>query len=307
MTQIATLPANSTSYTVTGLAPNSWNCYLLKPFNATGDGPWSPWACAATPYDVAPPASVRIIVVIPSDKTDAPADSVVLQGATTSTQRLAAAFFAKAGGLGLRTTSPRVIRSAHDTLWFTTADVGAAAADAEIPFGHNDLDHGDGVAVAEEGRVYLNFNRLEQTLRDAGLGGYCVDGRIAVVMFATTATNRDVGVGGLCSAPVIQAPDAAPGVGPGTGGKVIISFPWSLSMILNAADTSPEWGVLMHELGHSMGLNHSCEGWEHDNWAFDLATCNGLVMWNAWAYPNVGFHPKEIAILRLNGAFFPGA
>ena len=41
--------ANVTSLTVTGLAPNSYRCYIIQAFNAYGASAWTGWACATTP------------------------------------------------------------------------------------------------------------------------------------------------------------------------------------------------------------------------------------------------------------------
>jgi PKD repeat protein len=42
------IPANTTVYTDTGLAPGSYHCYLVRAYNEHGDSDWSNWACATT-------------------------------------------------------------------------------------------------------------------------------------------------------------------------------------------------------------------------------------------------------------------
>jgi len=47
---VATVGANTTSYTVGGLAPGSYSCYHVRAFNNYGTSAWTPgWACATTP------------------------------------------------------------------------------------------------------------------------------------------------------------------------------------------------------------------------------------------------------------------
>lgn len=48
-TLVATVGANTTSYTVWGLAPSSYHCYHIYAFNDYGNSPWTDWACRATP------------------------------------------------------------------------------------------------------------------------------------------------------------------------------------------------------------------------------------------------------------------
>ena len=45
---VANAAANSTSYTVGGLAPGSYHCHHIYAFNSYGDSAWSDWACATT-------------------------------------------------------------------------------------------------------------------------------------------------------------------------------------------------------------------------------------------------------------------
>jgi hypothetical protein len=48
-TLVATVGANITSYTVGGLAPDSYHCYHIYAYNSYGNSPWTDWACARTP------------------------------------------------------------------------------------------------------------------------------------------------------------------------------------------------------------------------------------------------------------------
>lgn len=45
---VAMAPADTTSYTVTGLAPNTYQCHRIQAFNAAGDSAWSDQACTST-------------------------------------------------------------------------------------------------------------------------------------------------------------------------------------------------------------------------------------------------------------------
>jgi hypothetical protein len=58
--QGASLGANTTSYTVTGLAPGSYHCYHLYAFNVYGNSNWTDWACASTPQLTATPTNTPI-------------------------------------------------------------------------------------------------------------------------------------------------------------------------------------------------------------------------------------------------------
>jgi len=59
-------------------------------------------------------------------------------------------------------------------------------------------------------------------------------------------------------------------------------------------------GTLLHEVGHALGLNHPCQGWEADNWKFTASQCAALVMQTHWSYPNVGFDSREVGILSVS-------
>ncbi|WFE30333.1 fibronectin type III domain-containing protein [Solwaraspora sp. WMMD791] len=42
-------PANTTSYTWTGLTPGTYLCFNIRSCNAAGYSAWTPWACTTTP------------------------------------------------------------------------------------------------------------------------------------------------------------------------------------------------------------------------------------------------------------------
>ncbi len=44
-----TVEPDTTSYTVGGLSPGSYNCFLVRAFNEHGNSAWSDWACTTTP------------------------------------------------------------------------------------------------------------------------------------------------------------------------------------------------------------------------------------------------------------------
>jgi len=47
-TTMTNVGANTISYTVEGLAPSSYHCFLVRAFNDYGDSDWSDWACTTT-------------------------------------------------------------------------------------------------------------------------------------------------------------------------------------------------------------------------------------------------------------------
>jgi hypothetical protein len=65
---VTTVPASTTSYTVSGLAPNSYHCYMVFSYNAYGTSPGTPWACATTPPGP-PPAPPSDVVATSLDST----------------------------------------------------------------------------------------------------------------------------------------------------------------------------------------------------------------------------------------------
>lgn len=46
---VATPGANTTSYTVGGLAPGTYRCYAVQAYNSKGSSAWAYWGCATTP------------------------------------------------------------------------------------------------------------------------------------------------------------------------------------------------------------------------------------------------------------------
>jgi hypothetical protein len=70
----------------------------------------------------------------------------------------------------------------------------------------------------------------------------------------------------------------------------------------SACRATTQWGSMVHEIGHGLGLQHPCEGWEGDNWSLTLDQCLGLIMQNHANYPAATFDPREIEILRINPA-----
>lgn len=47
---VATVDANSTSYTVTGLPSETWKCHRIRAYNNNGNSDWSDWGCTYTLY-----------------------------------------------------------------------------------------------------------------------------------------------------------------------------------------------------------------------------------------------------------------
>jgi murein DD-endopeptidase MepM/ murein hydrolase activator NlpD len=68
-TLVATVGANTTSYTVGGLAPGSYHCHHIYAFNNYGNSPWTDWACATTPTGGQPPAAPSNLRATPTDST----------------------------------------------------------------------------------------------------------------------------------------------------------------------------------------------------------------------------------------------
>jgi len=53
---IATTGANTTSYTLGDLVPDSYHCFRIFAFNDFGNSPWTDWACVSMPLSAATPA-----------------------------------------------------------------------------------------------------------------------------------------------------------------------------------------------------------------------------------------------------------
>jgi len=69
-TALATLGANATSYTHTGLALNSENCYRVRATNAAGLSAWSGVACATTPAGTLSFAPTQVDLSVQAGNTD---------------------------------------------------------------------------------------------------------------------------------------------------------------------------------------------------------------------------------------------
>jgi len=54
---VATVEANTVSYTVGDVAPGSYHCYHIYAFNSYGDSPWTDWACTTAPSPTATPTN----------------------------------------------------------------------------------------------------------------------------------------------------------------------------------------------------------------------------------------------------------
>jgi hypothetical protein len=66
---VTTTNQNVTSYTVTGLEPNTWYCHRIAAFNAAGQSPWTDWACTFTlpvPSLPAPPSNLQATATGPT-------------------------------------------------------------------------------------------------------------------------------------------------------------------------------------------------------------------------------------------------
>jgi hypothetical protein len=69
-TSLATLGANATSYTHTGLALNSEHCYRVRATNAAGLSAWSSVACATTPSGTLSFAPAQVDLSVQAGNTD---------------------------------------------------------------------------------------------------------------------------------------------------------------------------------------------------------------------------------------------
>ena len=49
VTQLATVKAPNATFTVTGLAPNSYHCYTISALTGGVFSPWTNYACTMTP------------------------------------------------------------------------------------------------------------------------------------------------------------------------------------------------------------------------------------------------------------------
>jgi len=67
-TFVATVGANTTSYTVGGLAPGSYHCYHIYAYNNYGNSPWTDWACATTPSGQ--PGRLRVVEALSLSTTN---------------------------------------------------------------------------------------------------------------------------------------------------------------------------------------------------------------------------------------------
>jgi len=75
--------ANVTSYTVGGLAPNSYHCYHIYAFNGYGNSAWTDWACTTTPS----PTNTPTFTPTPTDTptpTPTPSGQVSVVGVWTA-------------------------------------------------------------------------------------------------------------------------------------------------------------------------------------------------------------------------------
>lgn len=71
--QVATVNANITTYTVSGLAPGSYHCYHLYAFNSFGNSAWTDWACTSTLAPTSTPTNTPTTVLCPR-KSEGDAD-----------------------------------------------------------------------------------------------------------------------------------------------------------------------------------------------------------------------------------------
>lgn len=155
---VATVSANTTSYTVTGLAPSTYKCHTIQAFNASGSSAWSDWACTVTQslcsqhsqcddgnvctvglceqgicQHRAAACRVRLLVILPSDwmgstthqQLGSPSQATILQAARAARDRIKV-FYQNNSGRSLRFDDVQVLISSHNTEWFNTPPSGAA-------------------------------------------------------------------------------------------------------------------------------------------------------------------------------------
>jgi len=262
---VATVSADTTSYIVSGLAPNTYKCHFIQAFNAAGSSDWSDFACTTTPglcsqnsqcpsNDICrtgicssgecstSPISCRIrtFVVIPSDVTNLP-DDATIRNRTDAALATISEYYATKSGSPLRNGTSTVLRAPHDSAWFSAVSGTVAQSVAlelphvvEEPWDPYQQPRNGGSETAAD-LPAIDLGRMASYLNEAGYGGICVDGWITEIIAATTLGGGYAG-GGICGNPLLLSPNSGPFDGPGYAASSMVSQ-WVLEMILTGEDS----------------------------------------------------------------------
>jgi len=231
----------------------------------------------------APAFSVRPIIIVPSDVTFLPNDSKVLDAVDGAMKELQRWLEEKSGGYTFTPAQAQIIHSSQPDQWFKVDPNGS--------------------------HVSQSWSKVEEILAESGFEALCPYGFINVVWVATESEGGFNG-GTRCGDMIDHQPDWPATTGPSNAGVATFGE-WNLDALLGndeQCSRESEWGpgvcgrrhqlgVLMHEMLHGFGMNHTCAD---DQWGDELTPeeCDDLIMDNPGSYPEGGFIAQEREVLR---------